>query len=262
MWVVDDADGAVVAIGAVRGAKALLMQAYVGVLPEHRGKGIGSHLLELVEKRADERIAEAAPGTEVTLDQTVGQLNPEAGSLLEAGGYSFVRRFWQMGIDLSEDPPEPVWPEGARLETLVPGNEHEVYEVLTDAFRDHWGFVEFPYDEWRAWMVEREAFDPSLWLLVREGDRLLGASLLRVRENGAGWVNVLGVAGEHRRRGLGLALLLQSLRELRRRGLERAGLDVDSENLTGATRLYERAGMHVVRHADTFRKILRPADSA
>jgi hypothetical protein len=36
------------------------------------------------------------------------------------------------------------------------------------------------------------------------------------------------------------------------------GLGVDSQNLTGATRLYERAGMHVALQHDTYEKELRP----
>jgi ribosomal protein S18 acetylase RimI-like enzyme len=34
------------------------------------------------------------------------------------------------------------------------------------------------------------------------------------------------------------------------------GLEVDSENESGATRLYERAGMHVTRRYATYEKAL------
>jgi hypothetical protein len=37
-----------------------------------------------------------------------------------------------------------------------------------------------------------------------------------------------------------------------------AGLGVDAENLTGALRLYEKAGMHVHLVFDIFEKELRP----
>ena len=61
-----------------------------------------------------------------------------------------------------------------------------------------------------------------------------------------------------RHMGLGMALLLHSFREFYRRGTHKVGLSVDSQNLTGATRLYERAGMHVARQYDTYQKELRP----
>jgi mycothiol synthase len=201
----------------------------------------------------------APAGEEVTISQEVGPHNAAAVGLLQAHGYEHVRRFWEMGIELTGEVPEPEWPDGVRLETLVEGEEREVYDMMREAFRDHWGFTDHPYEQWRAWTVERESFDPSLWFLVRDGSELVGASVCGVREDGAGWVNGLGVLRAHRRRGLGMALLRHGFREFRARGLDRAGLGVDPENLTGATRLYERAGMEVVRHSDTFQKVLRPA---
>jgi ribosomal protein S18 acetylase RimI-like enzyme len=44
---------------------------------------------------------------------------------------------------------------------------------------------------------------------------------------------------------------------LKARGSRRAGLDVDASNLTGALRLYERAGMHVDRQFDSYQIELR-----
>jgi len=48
-----------------------------------------------------------------------------------------------------------------------------------------------------------------------------------------------------RGRGLAKALLLHSFREFHQRGKRRVGLGVDSQNATGATRLYEGIGMVV-----------------
>jgi mycothiol synthase len=259
VWVVEDESEDVVAVAALRASQPVRMFGYVAVAPAHAGRGLGSLLLGLVEERANACVAEVPSGSEFTLNQDAGPLNPAASALLEANGYAHVRRFWEMGIELKESVPEPRWPDGMRVETLVPGGEREVYDVLTNAFRDHWGFVEYPFEEWRAWMVDRKTFDPSLWFLVRDDSALVGASVCSVREDTAGWVNILGVDRVHRRLGLGTALLRHSFREFRSRGLARAGLGVDSENLTGATRLYERAGMRVVRHSDTYQKVLRPA---
>jgi ribosomal protein S18 acetylase RimI-like enzyme len=60
-----------------------------------------------------------------------------------------------------------------------------------------------------------------------------------------------------RRRGIALALLHHAFRELAARGKPRAGLGVDSESLTGATRLYERAGMRVVREGYEYERVVR-----
>jgi ribosomal protein S18 acetylase RimI-like enzyme len=71
-----------------------------------------------------------------------------------------------------------------------------------------------------------------------------------------GWIASIGVRDAWRKRGLGLALLLHAFGELYRRGQRRIGLGVDAHNPTGATRLYERAGMKVAWSAAIFEKEL------
>jgi ribosomal protein S18 acetylase RimI-like enzyme len=71
-----------------------------------------------------------------------------------------------------------------------------------------------------------------------------------------GWVLDLAVGPTFRRHGLGEALLRSAFRALWQRGHTRVGLEVDCENETGATRLYERAGMAVSRWYATYEKRL------
>ena len=40
----------------------------------------------------------------------------------------------------------------------------------------------------------------------------------------------------------------------------KVGLGVDGASLTGATRLYEKAGMHIFRQFDAYEKDLRPGE--
>jgi mycothiol synthase len=58
---------------------------------------------------------------------------------------------------------------------------------------------------------------------------------------------------------VGLALLSASFEAFRRRGIPRAELGVDAESPTGATRLYQRAGMKVAYSFEFWEKELRPA---
>ena len=106
-----------------------------------------------------------------------------------------------------------------------------------------------------------EAFDPTLWFLAMDGEQLAGMALCKqssTEDPDMGWVRVLGVRRPWRKRGLGLALLLHSFAELKRRGKKRTGLGVDSGSLTGATHLYEKAGMHVDRVYDSYEIEMRP----
>src|SRR2546423_1251743 len=79
-------------------------------MPSERGKGIGSHLLALVEARASEVLGEAPAEARVTLGQGIAERNDGARALLERHGYSNVRRFWHMEIALGNEPPPAEWP--------------------------------------------------------------------------------------------------------------------------------------------------------
>ena len=60
-----------------------------------------------------------------------------------------------------------------------------------------------------------------------------------------------------RGKGLGTALLVHSLHVLHKEGMEGAHLNADAENLTGAMRLYERAGFRIRKTYISYRKSLR-----
>jgi mycothiol synthase len=177
--------------------------------------------------------------------------------VVEHAGWRLVRQSYRMLIQLSDALPEPQWPAGISSRTMEPGEEERIYEANNDAFADHWDFHPQPLDQWRAYAFGRENFDPTLvWLAEDEGE-LSGFSLNVWHSSGDpefGWVEILGVRPQWRRRGLATALLHQSFRDFRRRGARRVGLGVDAENTTGAVRLYERVGMQVARRNDTYEK--------
>jgi mycothiol synthase len=212
-------------------------------------------LLHTAEEWAQER---AAAGT--LLRGVVTQPDEPLRRLYEAAGYRLIRHSLEMRVELSPRVPEPQWPDGAAVRTFVPGeDEQRVYEADMEAFADHWEFVREPFEVWSAGLVEHPSFDPLLWFLVEEGPEITGFCLCSVHASGDpafGYVTVLGVRRPWRRRGLGLALLHHAFHEFRRRGMTRAGLDVDAENLTGAVRLYERAGMRIVKRRDILEKAL------
>ena len=100
------------------------------------------------------------------------------------------------------------------------------------------------------------SFDPTLWFLADDGSDDAGASICALRGD-IGWINTLGVRRPWRRRGVALALLQHSFGELYRRGRRNVRLGVDASSLTGATRLYERAGMREDRRYVIYSRELR-----
>jgi mycothiol synthase len=176
---------------------------------------------------------------------------------LEEGGYRLVRYHFFMGIMLGNEFPMPVWPQGIEVRAFRPEDEQAVYEAIMEAFRDHWDFQAEPRPHWRQRTLERDDFDPALWLIAWDGHEVAGFSLNTWHFSGDpryGWVGSLGVRRPWRRRGLGSALLRASFSEFAARKATRVGLGVDAENVTGAVRLYERAGMTVERRFDIYQK--------
>lgn len=257
-WLVTTPEGRVIGYGDTEHFEHVRLFGGARVHPDYTGRGIGSYLLKRVEERAKEHVALAQPGLRVTLNSGAASVNTAAKRLFEQAGYQLIRHFWRMEIEMNEAPPVPEWAEGITVRSMRPGEERTVYEVDDKAFEDHWGHMRVPYEDWEHWMIKRERFDPSLWFLACEGDQIVGISLCQEEPNGMGWVNTLGVLRPWRRKGVGMALLLHSFGELYRRGCRKAGLGVDASSLTGATRLYERAGMHMARQFDAYQKELRP----
>jgi GNAT superfamily N-acetyltransferase len=172
-------------------------------------------------------------------------------AVLRAQGFELVRHNLRMVIDLDGPPPAPQWPEGIGVRNFVPGqDDRETRLVIRACFRDHWGWVETPFEEelerWQHFMRTDPEFDPGLWFLATHEGRIIGTSLGRLSvedEPGMGWINAVGVLREWRRHGVAQALLYQTFQGLYDRGRRRIGLGVDAASLTGATRLYEKAGM-------------------
>lgn len=143
------------------------------------------------------------------------------------------------------------------VRVFSPGrDERAVYEAVEDAFRDVWGRPRGTFERF-AGMTSAEGFDPELWFLAVDGDEISGMCLCKTVA-GRGWIDVVGVRRPWRGRGLGLALPRHAFGEFYRRGVTRVELSVDAESLTGAPRLYRRAGMSVIQSYILHQKELRP----
>ena len=223
-------------------------------------------MLTWAENRARERIKLAPEGCRVVINQGASSKDVRRKKAMESSGFKLVRHFYRMEIELAQAPAEPVIPEGL---TIVPIDlEHELDQAITtmdEAFRDHWGYIPHPIEEmleqWQHFIENDKDFDPSLWFLAKDGDQIAGncrCSPKIVEDPQMGWVSQLAVRKPWRRRGVGMALLLTAFNEFYQRGQKRVGLGVDASSLTNATRLYEKAGMHVAKQYDTYEKEIRP----
>jgi mycothiol synthase len=267
-------DGTLIGYGEVWDLEEPLVVIYCWgrVHPAWMGRGIGSALLQWAEERARQSLVKAPPQARLTLMAEAPHLDVCAQQMLRQAGFNLTRHTLQMVIDLGQFAPEQggpaTLPEGVTIRTMMVGKEERaLFEMLRDAFRDHWGYVERPpqveFERWMHFVRYDDRFDASLWFLAVCGDEIVGASLCHEAARGdpqMGWIRTLAVQRAWRHRGIATALLRHSFAEMRRRGKKRVGLSVDAQNLTGAIRLYEKVGMRSdPRYQfDTYEKELRP----
>jgi mycothiol synthase len=230
------------------------------VHPEFKGLGIGSSLLEKIAERAQAEIELAEPDVRVFIQSMFNNKDEAGHALLRTNGYFPVRYHWRMEIKLQEAPAPMTFPAGIELRAFIK-DEHAiaVWQADNEVFRDHWGSHDRTYEEWSE-KFGNPNFDPALWMIAWDGNELAGFSQNRLRK-GIGWIGTIGVRRPWRKKGLGLALLLHSFGEFYKRGTTTIGLGVDSANLTGATRLYQRAGMYVAGEFALYEKELRAGGS-
>ena len=239
------------------------MHAVPRVSPNYRGLGIGTFLIRLAEQRAREIMTPLPQEKRVTLNSRVEGVNEDAKALLLREGFTPLRTFFRMEIDILEPPPVPQWPVGITVRTFVQRqDERSVFEAEEEIFQhDEWGYTPANFDEWVRSGTGNASFDPSLWFLAIAENEIAGCSLchLNIGEQiNMGFVNTLGVRRKWRKQGLGLALLYHSFDEFYKRGFHQAALSVDSENSTGAVRLYIRAGMRRAKKYDVrYEKVLK-----
>ncbi|MHB8596126.1 MAG: GNAT family N-acetyltransferase [Ktedonobacteraceae bacterium] len=251
-------DGQLVGYSRARNVADVKFYVFIRVHPDFAQIGIQAYLLHRMEDFVRQCASTIPEGTRIAMEAWIGDANLLMRGLFEQHGFSIVRSTWRMEIEMEQTPPEPLLPQGILIRPFVPGqDERATFAANDEAFRDHWGHVPGNYNEWLRWAIEREDFDPTLYFLACDNDQIAGVSLC-LQKPAPGWVDDLSVRRPWRHRGVGMALLQHTFREFYLRGIYNVALDVDSQNLTGATRLYQRAGMHIARRYNTYEKEIRP----
>ena len=228
------------------------VEAYVH--PDASGRGIGALLATALEEDA------ARDGVH-RIQNAVLEADSDARRLLESLGYGAVRVFRELRIELREEPPAPVWPDGLRVVPFDPERDVAAFHAAhQEAFADSWDFTPRDLETWSTLHLTSERFDPGLWCLVRAGDEIAAGTVSSADTYGGGFVQSLFTRRAWRGRGVGAALLADAFRRLWERGERSIGLGADAASDSLAFRIYERAGMTPALGWVMYEKELHGAD--
>lgn len=231
------------------------------VHPAHRGRGLGTVILNWMQDRGRARLA-AMPGDRPRIlragcSETAG----DRVALFEGHGFRRVRYFYRMRRDLREPIPEPQLPAGLVLQSYRPELDEGMRVAFNEAFRDHWDFQPATEADWRMFFTGQATFRPELNSVATSGDEVVGTGVCTVNADQnarqgftEGWISALAVRRPWRKHGVASAMLCEAMRRFRAAGLDYAALGVDTENPSGALGIYARLGFVSFQRVIVFAK--------
>ena len=236
------------------------------VHPEFEGQGLGTFLLKWVEERTRENLVLLPEDVRCSILVQIASGHLPSERLLTNRQYQLIRQTYQMQINFEQSPEKPQPPEGFIFHALnVERDLRKVYVAIQEAFKDHFGYVPIDEENGFAGFKHRnltdKAFDPDLWLIAKEGEEVVGVLIGRGESHSNpehAYIPTLGVRRPWRGRGLASYMLMWFFHQAYLRGKNSAVLHVDASSLTGALRVYEKAGMRAVECFDLYEKEIRP----
>lgn len=255
-WVVTNAANQIVGAAFIEEMNKGRIDTYVFVHPEWKGNGIGSLLVDCTEERARE-YAQVFASKEIQYEfnNIIPSNNQDARNILEDRGYQYKRLYSNMKIDLAAAPDTPAIPEEFTVRRYDQEQDvHALYAAYCESFQDTRGYHEKPFEQW---IKERtgENCDQTLWYVAYQGEDLVGFVLGKSLPATI-WIHLIGVKRTARKKGLGFSLLQIIFAESFKRGVGSVSLSVDTESLTNANQLYEKAGMAPVFQLALYQKQL------
>lgn len=170
---------------------------------------------------------------------------------LATHGFERVRAFIDMRIDLATyEPPKPTADVQIRLADVRNRDGSDVrtvYDIIQTSFQDHFDWATRDFDDWVKMRTLGSHAQLDNWTIAMIDGIAVGALIHdghRIEAAQSWYIANLGVLRAGRGRGVAKALLHDSFRRAQAAGCTGVELDVDAESPTGATYLYEGAGMH------------------
>ena len=239
-----------------------LYETTVFALPQHAAVLLDA-LMEATEGRAIE-VAAGHPPVEKLFEAEAADEATARVAALTRRAYRPVRYSFLMIRPNLDDLPYAPMPDGLEIRPVEPEHLRTIFDAEAEAIQDHWGAGVPTAEDFERFASDPVESDTTLWRVAWDGDQVAGMvrGFIRPTENEEygrqrGWVENISVRRPWRRRGLARALIGATITALRERGMTEGALGVDTENLSGALRLYESCGFVVSKREATYRKPLK-----
>jgi len=242
------ADGRLIAAVAVHVARGFERTALMTgqVRPDHRGKGLGRHIVRWATAGAAALLADAAASGGVVQLRNES-LTEAADQLFRDEGFTQVDASLVMRRDLRQPLPFPALTPEIELVAWSPRLAGQFAQVYEPAFSDRPGFPGWSADEWIARATANDLV--ANWsLLARTNGMPVGFVIGCIDESTdppGGFIWQVGVASGERLRRIGSNLLVESMRRMQAAGSHSAELTVHVDN-PGAIRTYQQLHFETV----------------
>jgi mycothiol synthase len=228
----------------------------LGVLPKFRRRGIGRDLVNKALQSLEERGMETAEAEWVREDKP-------ACKLFESMGFSLIRVNSNMRIKLDKIPSNIGEYNELKIKLMDKNSDNIklLNWIVNETFKEHFDFRPETVEETSYWVMKSPWCDIAEYYFGYVDDELVGfigigidSKFVKYHKIKRGWINVIGVLKSSRKKGIGTALILHGMRDLKSKGMIEADLGVDDSNPTKAIELYKKVGFKVVHKHLTYLK--------
>jgi len=249
VWIACDDSGKILAYASVYGYE----ERYTFEMYLHRSLtpiGVEDELAAYCLKRINELTATKQVVT-CSVNAFASSTDTRLQKLFERNGFVRKTFHYRMQIDFDQPLEKPEWPENYSLSAYTDNDEDELYELVTAVF-DWEGHITPSLETWRDLVFRGGRYDPEYFIIVREGNRLVGAALTYAEDAG-GWIRQLAIAKDQQGKGLGGLLLRHMFWMFFNAGLNNCALGMASAN-RNAGQFYEHNGMKKTREFIEYRR--------
>jgi len=223
------------------------------ILPDWRGKGIGTATLRWAERRIRELAQIHPTGGKAVFRANTTSHEKEYNELLLTEGYLPIHSFIELGYDDSNPLSAKELPENFTLKPAVPVDYRNIWLANEEAFEEEWGRRRTTDADYIRFLGNPN-FNPSLWQIAWRDGEVAGVALSEITERGVGEITDLSVRKKWRGEGLARALVVHALYALKGRDVKQIRIFTDADDPFGARTLYESVGFRVLTEYIRYQK--------